>query len=336
MATVDATYGSGKVWSIVLAAGDGSRLRDIGDGRSRLDRPKQFCVFDGGPTLLGRALSRALMLTSIDRVVPVVSSEHRLWWEPELTALPPHNVVVQPCNRGTGCGLLLPLVHVLLRDPHAVVVVLPSDHLVEHEQVLARAARQGIEAVRASSDSVVLLGIQPDEPDSDLGWIAPSMTSDHGLRAVLSFVEKPSAEVAEQMMAGGGLVNSLVLVCRGLTLLSMCERVFPGVVERFAAAVVGADTGSHPQRMVTLYDRLPTLDLSRDLLQSHATDLRVIPVPPCGWTDLGTPERVIRRARGVARTAARNAGLPGGPPDLALLASLAWEPPTGRPRAAAG
>jgi mannose-1-phosphate guanylyltransferase len=336
MTTVDTTHESGKVWGIILAAGEGTRLRGFGAGSAVLDRPKQFCVFDGGPTLLGRALSRALMLTSIDRVVPVVRRDHQHWWRPELTALPPHNVVVQPCNKGTGCGLLLPLVHVLLRDPHAVVVVLPSDHLVEHEQVLARAARKGIEAVREHTDSAVLLGIQPEEPDSDLGWIAPSMTSDRGLRAVLSFVEKPSAEVAERMKAAGGLVNSLVLVCRGLTLLSMCERVFPGVVERFAAALVCVDRDDRERRIVALYDRLPTLDLSRDLLQSHATDLRVIPVPPCGWADLGTPGRLIRRARGIARTAPPHCGLPGGPPDLAQLASLASGPPPDGSRATAG
>ena len=315
MSAIKSNRVNGNVWCIVLAAGDGSRLQELATGPSRL--------LDGGSTLIHHAITRAAMLTSGERVVPVVSADHRGWWELELASLPRRNIIVQPSNRGTACGLLLPLMHILFRDPQAVVVAIPSDHVVEDERTLARAARQAIEVARRDGDSAVLLGFQPDAPHGDLGWVTPSVTSSHGTRAVLSFHEKPSEETARRLMEGGGLLNSLIVVARGLGLLAMYERAFPGLVDRFAAAVVGllSESGRHG-RVRRLYQDLATLDLSRDLLEPYARDLRVVPVPPCGWCDIGTPERLVRWMHGRGPTRPQRAVKSGqsSPPDLVGLA----------------
>ena len=122
-------------WAIVLAAGEGSRLSALTRTRDGLI-PKQFCSLDGGPTLFSSALERASSVVGEDRVVPIVAAQHRGLWAPELRGFPRQNVVVQPRNRGTAAGILLPLLHVLDRDPQARVAVLPSDHFVAQEWTL--------------------------------------------------------------------------------------------------------------------------------------------------------------------------------------------------------
>jgi len=79
--------------------------------------PKQFCSLRGGASLLDEALARGEAVTSRSRVLAVVAGCHRRWWEGALRSLPPDNVIVQPENKGTAAGLLLPLLHIVTRDP---------------------------------------------------------------------------------------------------------------------------------------------------------------------------------------------------------------------------
>ena len=322
---------SDSLWAIVLAAGDGVRMRDVVTTAYGANIPKQYCTFNGNTPLVRMALSRAGMVTTHQRTVVVVAAEHSRWWQLQLADLPDENLVVQPCNRGTACGVLLPLIRVLLEDPHAFVVVLPSDHFVTDEEVYVRAVRKAFRAARRADDSLVLLGISPDGLDSDLGWIEPTLKTHNGVHWVLSFIEKPVPEVAEDLRDRGFLWNSFVFVARGLALLEAYSRAFPGLVERFGSVWADRNSDDLSEQLTSLYANLPSLDLSRDLLQSKNMNLRVLPVPPCGWTDLGTPERVARcleRFGSRAATPVSRRSRPESLPDLATAVSSSGERPT--------
>src|SRR5512147_1706981 len=130
---------SGHTWAIVLAAGDGSRLRSLTTTAVGVAVPKQFCSLRGGPSLLHDAVRRAESIAPAERICTIVAKQHSRWWEDVLKLLPERNVIVQPDNRGTGVGILLPLLRIMMRDPDARVVLLPSDHHVRDEAVLALA-----------------------------------------------------------------------------------------------------------------------------------------------------------------------------------------------------
>jgi mannose-1-phosphate guanylyltransferase len=280
------------VWAIVLAGGSGSRLQDLTAGDGGVPVPKQFCAFGGGPSLLGRALARALALADPERVVVVVADEHRRWWEPEVAGLPRDNVVIQPCNRGTACGLLLPLAHVRLRDEHALVAVLPSDHYVADERVFADALREVTRTDCARDGQLILLGINPDAPDTGYGWIRPLGSTGGVPSRVVSFVEKPDERLAALLMETGALWNSFTFVVGARTLWALFQRRLPWLVERFALAFAAGRGVWWEAPLAQVYDTLPDLDFARAILERAGEELRVVPVPPCGWTDLGTPERV--------------------------------------------
>ena len=118
----------GNTWALILAAGQGTRLSSLTTTKEGFAVPKQFCSLCGGASLLEETLSRAETVATRSHIVTVVAAEHRRWWEPTLWTLPGENIVVQPQNKGTATGLLLPLLHILRRDPNATVAVLPSDH----------------------------------------------------------------------------------------------------------------------------------------------------------------------------------------------------------------
>jgi len=312
-------------WAIVLAAGEGTRLRTITTDARGQSIPKQFCSLEGGQTLLGDALERANSMTSPERVVTIVAEEHRDLWESEVSGIPTQNVIVQPRNRGTAAGILLPLASVMARDPRARIAVFPSDHYVEKEAILRTSVLDALESVVRDPRDVVLLGITPDQAVSGYGWILPAPTPGRPSR-VERFVEKPPIKVAEDLLASGGLWNSFVFAARGETLLGLYARRLPGLVAAFEQSChPGGSEG--PMTMEELYADLNVQDFSHDVLEGSESSLRVLRVPRCGWTDLGTPERVEEclRTKSGARPAPLTA--PCGRPVLARALD-AGAPPT--------
>lgn len=291
----------GNVWSIVLAGGDGSRLSQIAVGPEGLSVPKQYCSVNGGPSLIRRALRRARRIAGPDRTMAVVAAEHRCWWSLELADLPSVRVVVQPCNRGTACGVLLPLMQVIARDPDATVVVLPSDHVVADESTLLASINAAVEHIDREQDRLVLLGVEPEGADTGFGWIAPRFRSGDQVSPVARFVEKPDRERAEELVREGALWNSFIFAMRAEELFALFEWALPWLTKMFDYALVESGAGPQAARVAQLYERLPAVDFSRAVLQEAGADMRVVAVPPCGWTDVGTPEGIARCQKGCGR-----------------------------------
>lgn len=284
-------------WALVLAAGEGSRLRSL-TTTNGVAVPKQFCSLQGGPSLLQEALHRAEAVAPRSRICTIVAEQHRRWWQGPLWSLPAQNIIVQPENRGTAAGLLLPLLHIEARDPKARVVVLPSDHYVRDEATLARSLRQVTTKIASDRNEIFLLGIGPDEADPELGYILPG-TGDgaNGFR-VTQFIEKPPMTLARSLIERGGLWNAFILAASARAFIQLFEQRYPGIVADLRAAVRHDSVDPQIPLVTThVYDRLPELDFSRHVLEGAEHSLRVLPVPACGWSDLGTPKRVAEALR---------------------------------------
>ncbi len=299
--------GNNGLWAIILAAGDGTRVSALTTDAMGSVVPKQFCSFGGEKTMLRWALDRARSIVPSDHVVTVVAEQHRQFWAADLAGVSPENIVVQPRNRGTAAGLLLPLLHVVLRcDAQPRIVVLPSDHYVAEERVLCRTLRKAVLSLRGDDKRVVLLGMSPSTFDPEYGWIVPSATSSGALSDVSRFVEKPDLEAARELMERGALVNAFTMLGDAAALLRLYEETLPVLLATF---LHGLRDGVAWDGLEELYARIPTADFSRDVLERSIHGVSVLPVPECGWSDLGTPARIhmflSERARSEKRMADR-------------------------------
>ncbi len=290
----------GRNWVIVLAAGEGNRLRRLTMDGSGTAVPKQFCSLRNGPSLLNYALHRAENLAPRRRICAVVARQHARWWRESMSLLPTSNVIVQPENRGTAVGILLALLHILERDSIARLLVLPSDHHVLDERALSAAMARAFVRLRKEPEALVLLGMKPDDADTELGYIVPTPGGGDGVARVASFVEKPSPPEARALISRGALWNSFIIAAHAPTLLAAFAARDPTLVSRMQVAVKSSHGGRESAALDGLYDVLPTLDFSQQILQGREAQLRVLPVPACGWTDLGTPNRVGKSLRGVS------------------------------------
>jgi mannose-1-phosphate guanylyltransferase len=315
----------GKPWVIVLAGGSGERLRSLTTAVSGRSIPKQFCRLNGRDSMLGITLARAQGLAPIHHIMVMVPDEHRAWWEEELAGIPSDNALVQSRNRGTGLALLSALLHVRDIDPGACVIVLPSDHVVDDETTLNEALLGALDEAVRSEGQVVLIGAPSTVPDPSLGWIIPGRPGTGRTRPVAGFVEKPSLAVAAECVRRGALRNTLMLAADTQALLRTYELALP----EWASATKADDDARHVRMRgpVDVHADLPAMDLGRDVLQRSARHLRVLPLPECGWTDIGTLDRLEAWWEGhpTALEQVRRSGiLPGG----------SQTPPGGLPRPA--
>jgi len=284
---------SDNLWTLVLAAGDGRRLQALTTTRTGLAIPKQFCSLEHGPSLLRQAIARAAAVAAPRHICAVVAAPHRLWWTRQLADLEPANLIVQPRNRGTAIGILLPLVRLLKRDPRARLIILPSDHHVTDEARLAHALRYAAAPPAADRAQILLLGLQPTCADTQLGYIVPRRIAGGTHQAVERFVEKPDSFLAQRLLAQGALWNTFIIAADAQALLQLFERRRPDIVAAMRESVGGGrNEREAAQVLANLYESLPEMDFSRSILQGQEQYLRVLPVPDCGWSDLGTPERV--------------------------------------------
>jgi mannose-1-phosphate guanylyltransferase len=285
------------VWAIVLAGGEGTRLRALTTRPCGTPVPKQFCSLQGGRTLLEDAIARAAGVVDQQRICAIVAQQHREWWPHSLRQLPTKNIFVQPRNRGTAIGVLYSLLNLLALDPEAHVLLLPADHYVRDEFLLRGSLGTALARLERDPSTPVLLGLEPDEVDPDLGYILPGDIDPIGGQLVGRFIEKPSTQLARDIIEAGGLWNAFIIAASVQSLVELYMQRFAAVVMEMQvimsrAVIAGLPPASGWAVIAEMYERLPEIDFSRHVLEGREASLRVVRVPPCGWSDLGTPKRV--------------------------------------------
>lgn len=298
MTAIDESMGANTegTWAIVLAAGQGQRLARLTRALYGREVPKQFAALDGEQTFLQQTVTRAKRLVPPERMVVVVAEEHGALAREQLAPFGHIHVVEQPRNVGTLPGLLLPLSHVLDEAPRARVVVYPADHHVQRTGPFIDAVERALAAVDHAPGRTVLVGARADRAATDLGWIMPghalTTNRDKSVRAVETFVEKPPATAAARLHEAGALWNTLLVALDGATFWDGALATHPLIAQSFQRYRSSVGTTNEAFVRRDIYERLPTLDLSRDLLESWP-GLAVVEMADAGWSDCGTPERLF-------------------------------------------
>ena len=294
---------SKRLWAIVLAAGQGTRLSSLTRALYGRDVPKQFAVLAGERSMLQTTIDRLTPLVPTQRIVVVVAREQAAAARAQLAPYRGIDLVVQPRSLDTGPGVLLPVAHVLARDPGARVIVAPADHHVPNPRPMlsALAAAMVDPAVR---DRLALVGVAPDDDEPDYGWIVRGERLSSRGRAgrpggawhVAQFREKPDRETAAALRARGALWNTFLFTAPGWVLWDLARRHLPAqtyALDRYRRALELRDV------LAQVYTEMSPANFSRDVLE-RAADLAVMPVAGTGWCDWGAPQRVFESLRGSA------------------------------------
>ena len=282
-----------KLWGIVLAAGEGTRVRDFLTQLCGGRGIKQFCAVIGRRSMLEHTLARVERLIPRERVLVVVSSEHREEVARQLAHWPADNIIYQPLNRDTAPGLLLPLAYIAHREPFATMAVFPSDHFVVDEERFMASVWRAVTETQRCPRELTLLGITPDRPEEGYGWLEPAEEeSNRVTRAIQRFWEKPAPAQAEALFRRGALWNSFVGVAQATTVWEMIRQTASDLYQDFMTIRRALDRPHVAEVIANVYRPMRAVNFSSGVCALLPSRLRVLPTPEVGWSDWGSVERI--------------------------------------------
>ncbi|MGE9985305.1 mannose-1-phosphate guanylyltransferase/mannose-6-phosphate isomerase [Desulfovibrio sp. SGI.169] len=289
-----------KLCPVILCGGAGSRLWPL----SRRLYPKQFMDM-GGHTLFGDTLKRLGGLPELTPPLVICNREQRFLAAAQMQEQglePAGRVILEPEGRNTAPAIAVAAQAALERNrgEDALLLALPSDHVIREVGAFARAVAQA--AACAGQGRLVTFGVEPDGPETGYGYIQRGEALSTGF-AVRRFVEKPRREAAEAMLAGGGHYwNSGMFLFRASLFLSELRRYAP---DMFRAAADAWEERAEEHDFIWLGEAFAACPAdSIDYAVMEKTSLAAMVPLDAGWSDLGSWSAVYDAA---AKDAAANA-----------------------------
>ncbi len=274
-----------QAWAVILAGGDGTRLRPLTRRIAGEDCPKQFCRLYGARTLLAQTRSRLATAISPERTLFSVVKAHEKFYTKELADVRPSRVVVQPSNKGTTAAIISSLQRVASLAGDPVVGFFPTDHFYSPEARFAASVRLALQIASSRLETIILLGAAAERPEVEYGWIEPGARLEcsvtNALLRVRRFWEKPSTEIARALHARECLWNTFVMIGRASAFLRILNAAAPGMLRALGAT--NADEA---------YAAFTPGDFSQQVLSVSTGQMAVLPLGAVAWSDLGTPERL--------------------------------------------
>jgi mannose-1-phosphate guanylyltransferase len=286
-------------WAVILAGGDGTRLRCLTRRITGDDRPKQFAPVTGDLTLVEETQRRVALELSSEKTVFVLNRLHKTYYSTILGSTPVSNIIEQPRNIGTAPAILYSILKIAAADPQAFVAFFPSDHYVSDDVRFMAHVRNAFEAAHRRRDLVILLGIEPENPETEYGWIEPgrAIQGHKQLHRVMRFWEKPSSDLAAVLQLRGCLWNSFVMVGSAQALLNTIATATPVLYEAFARIMPLIGTDDEPALIENLYAFPGEINFSDRVLALVPERLAVLRVRGVKWSDLGDPKRAFASIR---------------------------------------
>lgn len=271
---------------VILCGGSGSRLWPM----SRENFPKQLLPLASSRSLLQDTLARFADPGEFARPMIVTNEALRFSVADEASRVRADGVtiVLEPVARNTAPALAAAALLAAEQDPDAVLLAVPSDHLVADVPAFLDAVRQGAEAARREG-RLVTFSIVPTRPETGYGYIrAAAPLPDHaGVRAVAAFVEKPDAEHAAAFLASGDYFwNSGMFLLPARSLIEELGRFAPALLDAVRAAVaVRKDDHDFLRLGAEAFATAPNISIDYAVMEHTARAATV----PCsiGWTDVG-------------------------------------------------
>jgi len=278
--------GSAQIHPVILSGGAGTRLWPL----SRASYPKQLLKLSSQRTMLQDTVARGLIDVGFAAPLLVCNEEHRFLVDDQLQqiGIKPQAILLEPKARNTAPAVAVAALWLLARDPDALMLVQPSDHVIASPADFHRAVMRGLAA--AQEGRLVTFGIKPVRPDTGYGYIqsGEALSGGDGVFTVDRFVEKPDRETAQRFVDSGAFFwNSGIFLLGARAFLGELSRINPDMLEACERAVRdGQEDLAFFRLDAGPFGDAPSLSIDHAVME-HTSRAAVVPVD-MAWNDVGS------------------------------------------------
>ena len=273
-----------KITALIMAGGKGERFWP----KSRQTLPKQFLsLTNDGKTMLQLTVERILPLAELEDIYIATNEQYKQLVLSQLPGLPEANVLCEPIGRNTAPCIGLGAVHIQKKYDDAVMIVLPSDHLIKCTDIFADTLKSACEAAE-NGKNLVTIGITPNYPETGYGYIK----ADHEkgfmkTYAVDQFVEKPNYDLAKSYVESGNYYwNSGMFVWKLSSILANMQTFMADTYDGLLKIQTAIGTPEEDTVLKTVFPDFVSDSIDYGIMEK-ASDIYLIP-GNFGWDDVGS------------------------------------------------
>lgn len=273
-----------KVTALIMAGGKGERFWP----RSRKNNPKQFlCLTDDGKTMIQKTVERISPLVAAEDIYIATNESYRELVKSQLPQLPEENILCEPVGRNTAPCIGLGAVHIRKKNDDAVMLVLPSDHLIKYEDMYLDVLKAAVN-VASDGENLVTLGITPNAPETGYGYIKFNPSEIKGRANLVDrFVEKPDLATAKSYVESGEYMwNSGMFVWKISTILGSMQKHLPDLYDGLLKIEASIGTDSEKKVLADVFETAKSESIDYGILEKEQ-NIYVIP-GNFGWDDVGS------------------------------------------------
>lgn len=263
--------------ALIMAGGRGERFWP----KSRKDLPKQFLsLTDDGKTMIQLTVERILPLVALEDIYIATNKNYKSLVLAQLPGIPEENILCEPVGRNTAPCIGLGAMHIAKKYEDAIMMVLPSDHLIKCNDIFVDTLRSA-SALAMDDNNLVTLGITPTYPETGYGYIKFEGNQ------VERFVEKPNLELAKEYLSSGNyLWNSGMFIWKVSSILSNIKAFMSDSYEGLLRIQNAIATPEEAEVLEKEFPLLESTSIDYGIMEK-ASDIYVLP-GNFGWDDVGS------------------------------------------------
>ncbi len=276
---------------VIMAGGAGTRFWP----RSRTTTPKQLLNIVGETTMIQQTAARVESLVKPEQTWVVTNALQAPEVFRQLPLVPRENILIEPVGRNTAPCIGLAALHILKKDPQAVMAVLAADHLIKPDSAFCDTLSSAAK-IAHESHACITIGIIPTRPETGYGYIQFvenefKESGNHRAHRVKTFAEKPNLETAINFVAAGDFLwNSGMFIWRADTIVKLIEIYLPELHEGLMEIEQTLGTTKYDKTLDRVYHKVKGISIDYGVME-HTKDVYVIP-SSFEWNDVGSWEEV--------------------------------------------
>jgi len=277
-----------------MAGGSGTRFWP----RSKALKPKQYLNLFGNESLLQSTIQRFSTFTPTENIYVVSGKSQATVLEEQAPMLPKENLIYEPVGKNTLPCIGLAAMFAERENPEGVMVVTPSDHLIENDGLFRDTVLAAVK-IADERDGIVTIGITPTYPATGYGYVqtAENITGSEKIKQfkVERFVEKPNEATASEYLEHGGFYwNSGLFVFKISVFLEAVKQFAPALYADLRKIQSDLGNPSFEQTLDTIYRAVEGISVDYGIME-HAKNIYLVE-GNFVWNDLGSWESVYLTA----------------------------------------